>query len=216
MTTTEDDTDPAEFVLPPKPNRLQLEALRKQKEELEARLMVTERAQRRWERARDTHRKILIGAMVLHENPEGTEGYANLMVALDAFLTRPQDREAFDLGPKNPRKKSAPERPKAEAKEEASPQVPAPTPAVPPPQQQAPAPQAQQPRPAPAPAAESSPATQPRPVPTSAPAPADGSVSAPRPQFPPQRPAPAPGQTQAPAAQPPRPAPKPVEELKEG
>ena len=52
------------------------------------------------ERADDTRRKILIGAMVLHMIEQGDMTQAQLLGRLDAFLLRDGDRALFDLPPK--------------------------------------------------------------------------------------------------------------------
>ena len=49
------------------------------------------------ERAEDTRRKILMGALVLEMVERGEMTQADLMSKLDAFLVRDGDRKIFDL-----------------------------------------------------------------------------------------------------------------------
>jgi len=58
------------------------------------------------ERARDTRRKVLLGALVLHRLEDGREGSADFLRdfikrELPGFLTRDTDKELFDdlIGP---------------------------------------------------------------------------------------------------------------------
>lgn len=52
------------------------------------------------ERAEDTRRKILIGALVQQMVEQGQMTQADLTVRLDAFLVRDGDRALFDLPPR--------------------------------------------------------------------------------------------------------------------
>lgn len=52
------------------------------------------------ERADDTRRKILIGALVMHMIEEGDMQQADLTARLNTFLVRDGDRALFDLPPK--------------------------------------------------------------------------------------------------------------------
>ena len=68
-----------------------IEALRQRKRDEKARL-------RKAERQRDTRRKILLGALVLHDYGEDLSGLPEpWRQRLDAFLSRPDDRELFGL-----------------------------------------------------------------------------------------------------------------------
>lgn len=49
------------------------------------------------ERAADTRRKILVGALVLAQVENGEHPRENLLGALDRYLTREDDRKLFDL-----------------------------------------------------------------------------------------------------------------------
>ena len=69
----------------------QLKAL-KQKKESRAKA-----AEVKKERADDTRRKILIGAMYLERFKSDAEAKAKMLNQLDRFLTRPADRALFDL-----------------------------------------------------------------------------------------------------------------------
>jgi hypothetical protein len=50
------------------------------------------------ERASDTRRKILVGALVLAQVENGEHPRENLYSALDRYLTREDDRKLFELG----------------------------------------------------------------------------------------------------------------------
>ena len=52
------------------------------------------------ERKRETHRKILVGAMVLDQVERGKWPEKSLKAALDRFLEREQDRALFELPPR--------------------------------------------------------------------------------------------------------------------
>ncbi len=49
------------------------------------------------QRADDTRRKILLGAMTQEMMNEGLEAKQRIMARLDKYLTRPDDRALFDL-----------------------------------------------------------------------------------------------------------------------
>jgi hypothetical protein len=74
-----------------------LARLRAERIRLAARVSITERK-------RDTRRKILIGAAVLaavdHEGVPVFRSQSDLLLWLDARLTRPHDRAVFDLCPR--------------------------------------------------------------------------------------------------------------------
>lgn len=55
------------------------------------------------ERAEDTRRKILLGALVQYMVEQGDMQQADLTARLDSFLVRPGDRALFDLSPKEQR-----------------------------------------------------------------------------------------------------------------
>lgn len=69
----------------------QLKAL-KQKQEAQKRA-----AEAKKSRADDTRRKILIGAMMLEQMEKNEATKASVISKLDTFLTRPDDRELFEL-----------------------------------------------------------------------------------------------------------------------
>lgn len=69
----------------------QLKAL-KQKQEAQKRA-----AEAKKSRADDTRRKILIGAMMLEQMEKNEATKASVMSKLEAFLTRPDDRQLFAL-----------------------------------------------------------------------------------------------------------------------
>ena len=51
-------------------------------------------------RKRDTHRKILIGAMVLDQVQRGEWPEERLQAAMDRFLDKDRDRAVFELSPR--------------------------------------------------------------------------------------------------------------------
>ena len=51
-------------------------------------------------RKRDTHRKILVGAMVLDQVQRGEWPEERFLAALDKFLDKDRDRAVFDLPPR--------------------------------------------------------------------------------------------------------------------
>lgn len=56
----------------------------------------------RRERAADTRRKILVGALVLAQVENGEHPRDSLYSALDRYLTREDDRNLFELSPRIP------------------------------------------------------------------------------------------------------------------
>lgn len=71
-----------------------LEELKRQKKALEKRQKVLES---KAERRADTRRKILLGSMLLAEIEKGGDEAADLLVKLDTYLKRDDDRALFDL-----------------------------------------------------------------------------------------------------------------------
>lgn len=77
--------------------RQKLDQLKAQKQQIEAR----ERAKlRSTERRHDTRRKVLAGAMVLEMMEQDPEVKHKVLLRLDAFLVRPDDRALFGLATK--------------------------------------------------------------------------------------------------------------------
>lgn len=56
--------------------------------------------ERRKERAADTRRKVLVGAMNMEKAKNDPQKAAELLSDMDAFLVRDDDRKLFDLPPK--------------------------------------------------------------------------------------------------------------------
>lgn len=79
----------------------QLAEAKKQQAEREA---AKRQAEAKKRRAKETRQKLLIGALVMRKLAEGQAvtlvSEMSLKRELDAFLTRPGDRAAFDLPPK--------------------------------------------------------------------------------------------------------------------
>ena len=71
----------------------QLKALKQKQEAL------TKTKQSKQERAVDTRKKILIGAMMLEHMGKNEATQANIIGKLTAYLTRKDDRELFGLEP---------------------------------------------------------------------------------------------------------------------
>lgn len=59
-------------------------------------------AEAKFNRANDTRRKILIGAMMLDQMEKNEATKTSVMSKLDAFLTRPDDRALFSLPEASP------------------------------------------------------------------------------------------------------------------
>lgn len=82
-----------------------VEALKRRRDQLNAKLVLERAKERRKSRAADTRRKILIGSYVLSRissTAETDEGWtdAKWMVGMDKYLTRPADRALFGLPPR--------------------------------------------------------------------------------------------------------------------
>lgn len=76
-----------------------LEKLRKQREQLDARIKQAETREKERARKHDTRRKILLGALLV-DWVEKDDGLRDKVTAhLDRFLTRKMDRELFGLAP---------------------------------------------------------------------------------------------------------------------
>ena len=74
-----------------------LETLKAKKEQIEARIKNLESKERLKQKKQDTRRKILIGAMVMEQMGKTKDTKSKVLASLDGFLTRPMDRELFDL-----------------------------------------------------------------------------------------------------------------------
>ena len=77
-----------------------LEKLLQKELQLKAQIQQAKAAERTLERKRDTRRKILIGAAVMAWVDSGRWPKADLLVMMDGFLTRPNERDLFDLDDK--------------------------------------------------------------------------------------------------------------------
>lgn len=73
------------------------EKLKQEKAKKQRMLNAQRAADQKKERARDTRRKILVGAAVLGQVERGIWPEERLMVLMDSILTRKDDRELFDL-----------------------------------------------------------------------------------------------------------------------
>lgn len=78
-----------------------LQAKLKQAKALKAKQEAQRRAKAsKEERAKDTRRKILVGAAILAKVERGEWPKDKLVQMLDGFLTRPDERALFDLSPR--------------------------------------------------------------------------------------------------------------------
>ena len=74
-----------------------LEKLLQKEAQLKAQIQQAKAAERTLEKKRDTRRKILIGAAVMARVERGEWPQADLLLMMDGFLSRPNERELFDL-----------------------------------------------------------------------------------------------------------------------
>lgn len=75
--------------------------LQQRKARLELQIARQNTRARSTERRQDTRRKILIGAVVLAQAQENASWWAEILALLDQHLSRPFDRDLFDL-PRGP------------------------------------------------------------------------------------------------------------------
>lgn len=74
---------------------------RRKEKQLRARMARLESAERARERKLRTRRLILMGTYMQHVADRDPAAKTRLRRGLDAFLTKPRDRELFDLGEKS-------------------------------------------------------------------------------------------------------------------
>ena len=74
-----------------------LEKLLQKEAQLKAQIQQAKAVERTLERKRDTRRKILIGAAVMARVDSGRWPKADLLEMMDGFLTRPNERDLFEL-----------------------------------------------------------------------------------------------------------------------
>jgi len=77
-----------------------LESLLKRQEQIAARIESLKAKEATQQRKDDTRRKILIGAYILDKHDKA-DSMSSLIVELDRFLFKPNDRSLFGLPPKN-------------------------------------------------------------------------------------------------------------------
>ena len=75
----------------------QLDALLEKEKKLKAQIQQAKSLQRTSERKRQTRRQVLIGAAVLARVEAGLWPREELLTMMDGFLTRPNERELFEL-----------------------------------------------------------------------------------------------------------------------
>ena len=74
-----------------------LQRLLEKEAQLKAQIQQAKAAERTLEKKRDTRRKILIGAAVMARVDYGEWPKDDLLQMMDGFLTRPNERDLFDL-----------------------------------------------------------------------------------------------------------------------
>ncbi|MFK8185267.1 MAG: hypothetical protein AB8B99_17985 [Phormidesmis sp.] len=74
-----------------------LQRLLEKEAQLKAQIQLAKAAERTLEKKRDTRRKILIGAAVMARVDHGEWPKDDLLRMMDGFLTRPNERDLFDL-----------------------------------------------------------------------------------------------------------------------
>ena len=74
-----------------------LELLLEKEAQLKAQIQQAKAAERTLEKKKDTRRKILIGAAVMARVNNGEWPQHDLLMMMDGFLTRPNERELFGL-----------------------------------------------------------------------------------------------------------------------
>jgi len=83
--------------MPRKTPEEKLQELTKKKAQLAAQITRTKAQVRSADRKRDTRRKIIAGALALEHAEQDAKFGDTLKRLLDKHVTRPQDRELFDL-----------------------------------------------------------------------------------------------------------------------
>ena len=74
-----------------------LERLLEKEAQIKAQIQQAKAAERTLEKKRDTRRKILVGAAVMARVESGRWPKEDLLEMMDSFLSRPNERELFDL-----------------------------------------------------------------------------------------------------------------------
>lgn len=74
-----------------------IEKMKKQLEQIKARIKAAETREAKKKRAEDTRRKVLVGAIVLEEARQNSKLGVQLTALLRDKLTRPHDRALFGL-----------------------------------------------------------------------------------------------------------------------
>ena len=82
------------------------DAQRKRKEVLEKQIRTAQTRVSARERKDETRRKIIIGALILHQIAERPESKPLLLADLDAFVQRDRERALFGLPPRPPKEGS--------------------------------------------------------------------------------------------------------------
>lgn len=78
-----------------------IEKLKAQRQQITNRIARLRNVERAKERKRQTRRKILAGAWVLGRAEADPDAWHRLRKGMDGYLTRPKDRELFDLPPQD-------------------------------------------------------------------------------------------------------------------
>ena len=104
-----------------------LEQLEQQQAKLKKQIHAEKAKQRQQQRKDDTRRKVLLGAYVQVKMEESANYKAELLSGLATYLTRPSDRQLFDLEPL-PEETASKETAEAEAAQERDALTPPPLP----------------------------------------------------------------------------------------
>ncbi|PZO20879.1 MAG: hypothetical protein DCF25_05865 [Leptolyngbya foveolarum] len=96
-----------------------LDRLIEKEAQLKAQIQQAKATERTLEKKRDTRRKVLIGAAVMARVESGRWPQADLLKMMDGFLTRPNERELFELDVAETASTEASGKPATEKKQQA-------------------------------------------------------------------------------------------------
>ena len=96
-----------------------LDKLIEKEAQLKAQIQQAKAAERTLEKKRDTRRKVLIGAAVMARVENGQWPESDLKMMMDGFLTRPNERELFELDVAETASAEASGKPATEKKQQA-------------------------------------------------------------------------------------------------
>ncbi len=93
--------------LPMETKPSKLESLKKQQEQIKAKIQALEAAETSRERKRETRRKILVGAYYL-DKARSENKFDDVIKLMDSYLNRDSDRVLFELTSNNKDKQTSP------------------------------------------------------------------------------------------------------------